>query len=104
MDAQEPYEPPLAVKVMRISAPSLATRVVPMFETCSEGARTDFAAPNTVAPFNPAVWDVIKSTYSRGSDATLTNAPISMRDAAFTNQLVLPASFGIVCTSQQLTC
>lgn len=103
MNGSETYEPPLAVKVMRISTPSLASRVVPMFETVAEGALEKTESPRTVASFNPAVWDVVKSTYARGSDATFTNAPISMRDAAYTDQLVIPASFGTVCTLAPLT-
>lgn len=90
-----PYVPPLAVKVMRVSAPFFASRSVPMFETCSEGAQ-ELQVPHSVTHVDGEVWDAIKSTYARGSDSTFTDAPTTLRDMVYTDQLVLPGSFGTV--------
>ena len=100
----EPYTPPLSVKVMRIATPSLASRVVPMFETCTESGVVDEPSDHNNTPHRqecveylaPRIWDVIKSTYARGSDEIFTNAPITARDVSYTDQLLLPASFGSV--------
>lgn len=90
-----PYVAPLAVKVMRVSAPYFASRSLPMFETCEEGAQVP-QEPHSVTNVDEEVWDVIKSTYARGSDSTFTDAFITLRDMVHTDQLVIPGSFGTV--------
>ncbi|WFD17866.1 hypothetical protein MCAP1_000075 [Malassezia caprae] len=79
----------LAVKVMRVSAPTLAARSIPVFETAREGA----AVPEGV---DAGVWEAVASTYARGSDAPAHDDALPLREASWTDQLVLPASFGTV--------
>ena len=85
-----PYAPPLAVKVMRMSAPKLATRNVPVFETQEEGADTA-GLFSLVSPFEPRIWDEVARTYDRGSSRADT------RDALITDELMIPSAFGSIC-------
>lgn len=95
--ASAPYIPPIAVKVMRVSAPTLAPRLVPAFETVAEGAPV-LPAPHSVATMEASVWDAAQASMAQGSDAAFVQAPVSMRDSSYTDQVLLPASFGTVGT------
>ncbi|PKI85807.1 hypothetical protein MVES1_000678 [Malassezia vespertilionis] len=99
------YVPPLSVKVMRMSTPSLGTLPVPMFETQGESC-FDLGPASAVAPFPAAQWDAVKDSYARGSDAPFTYAgqhddvQKTLRDTMYTDQLTLPSSFGTVCVGE----
>lgn len=96
MDA-EAAPAPLVVKVMRMSAPVLATHAVPVFETARESG-ADVPAASSVEPYDTASWDAVLETYARGSDARLAHAAPTLRDVPYTDHLVLPSSFGVVGT------
>lgn len=87
--------PPLVVKVMRMSAPVLAARSVPVFETSKESGSA-LGAASGVEAFDPAAWDAVQASYARGSDRVFTEAEPTLRDATYTDHLVLPSSFGTV--------
>ncbi|KAI3626521.1 hypothetical protein CBS9595_001882 [Malassezia furfur] len=96
MDA-EAAPAPLVVKVMRMSAPVLATHAVPVFETARESGAAVPAA-SSVEPYDTANWDAVLESYARGSDAPLVHAAPTLRDVPYTGHLVLPSSFGVVGT------
>ena len=102
METEAPHAPPIAVKVMRVSAPTLATRSIPMFETAADGAAAPDAPPSAMA-WDPSVWEAIEATYARGSDAPAPGDTLPLREASWTDQLLLPASFGTVGTCSLLT-
>ncbi|SHO75775.1 Uncharacterized protein MSYG_0108 [Malassezia sympodialis ATCC 42132] len=99
METEAPHAPPIAVKVMRVSAPTLATRSIPMFEAAAEGAAAPDAPPSAMA-WDPSVWEAIEATYARGSDAPAPGDTLPLREASWTDQLLLPASFGTVAVGQ----
>lgn len=97
METHAPYAPPIAVKVMRVSAATLATRSIPMFETTAEGA-TEPSTSASVMTWDPAVWDAIQTSYAQGSEAPRPTDILPLREASWTDQLMLPSSFGTVGT------
>lgn len=85
--------PALVVRVMRISAPTLASRTVPMFETSAE-SEVAWGPSSAATPFDPATWDAVQdATSSARHDAT-------ERDTPYTSHLVLPSSFGVVAAGE----
>lgn len=81
METEAPHAPPIAVKVMRVSAPTLATRSIPMFEAAAEGAAAPDAPPSAMA-WDPSVWEAIEATYARGSDAPAPGDTLPLREAS----------------------
>ncbi|WFD22007.1 hypothetical protein MEQU1_000669 [Malassezia equina] len=99
METQAPYAPPIAVKVMRVSAATLATRSIPMFETTAEGA-TEPSTPASVMTWDPTVWDATQTSYAQGSEVPMPTDILPLREASWTDQLMLPSSFGTVAVGQ----
>ncbi|KAL4399850.1 TRAPPIII complex protein [Malassezia pachydermatis] len=47
-----------------------------------------------------SVWDAAQASMAQGSDAAFVQAPVSMRDSSYTDQVLLPASFGTVAVGE----
>lgn len=81
---EAPYVPPLDVRVMRLSAPRLATRAVPMLEPVDAAMFAD--PPACTPPMEPQVWDALTASYA--PDPSVPPSHVSVAE-----EMLLPSSF-----------
>ncbi|WFC98712.1 hypothetical protein MYAM1_001444 [Malassezia yamatoensis] len=90
--AAETNVAPLAVKVMRISAPLFAKQNAPYFENGLQ--KVGDAAGK--ASFDPSIWQDVSESFGSAQSVPSTLVDAMARDASLSDIITLPPSFGAV--------